>query len=433
MRGGARYGASVDRRVAIDRGARVAGVLGLALLAASVAARVAADATPTPAPPASGAPIVILLSLDGIRPDYLDRAPLPAFARMTRDGARADRLVPVFPSTTFPNHVSLATGTYVDRHGVVGMRFTDPAGTTHAYAEDPALIRAEPLWSAAERQGVAAATFFWVGSEGEGGAPPARYRRLPFDDGVPEADKVAQILAWLDLPEADRPRLIMSWWHGADAAGHRHGPDHPAVTAAVVEQDVQLGRLLAGLDARCLWARTTVLVVSDHGMTRATTPVPVEDALARAGIVARVDYDGGHADVFLADPRRRASARAALDALDGVRAYDAETVPAHFRSLVPGRTGDVILVAEPPFVLTSPGLRGQAKALIGWARGDTPGTHGHDPAHPDMHAIFLALGRGVPAGATLGAVRAIDVAPTAAALLGIAPPAESEGRAMLPR
>ena len=47
-----------------------------------------------------------------------------------------------------------------------------------------------------------------------------------------------------------------------------------------------------------------------------------------------------------------------------------------------------------------------------------------------MGAIFFALGRGVPKGTSLGVVRAIDVAPTAAALLGIDPPAQSEGRAL---
>ncbi len=74
---------------------------------------------------AGAAPTVILLSWDGVRHDYPDRGQLPALARMMREGARAEKLLPVFPSSTFPGHVSLATGTYPDRHGIVDNRFID--------------------------------------------------------------------------------------------------------------------------------------------------------------------------------------------------------------------------------------------------------------------------------------------------------------------
>ena len=60
------------------------------------------------------------------------------------------------------------------------------------------------------------------------------------------------------------------------------------------------------------------------------------------------------------------------------------------------------------------------------------GIHGYDPALPEMAGVLLAMGRGVPDGRRLPAVRAIDVAPTAAALLGIDPPRSSEGAAFLP-
>ena len=69
---------------------------------------------------------------------------------------------------------------------------------------------------AAERQGIRTAVFFWVGSETEWGGYGATYRKAPFDGDVPEREKVDQILTWLELPESARPRLILSWWHGAD-------------------------------------------------------------------------------------------------------------------------------------------------------------------------------------------------------------------------
>ena len=154
--------------------------------------------------PALGAeaPTVILLSWDGVRPDYLERAEFSALERMAREGVRAERLIPVWPPNTFPNHAALATGTYADRHGIVNNRFLDRDRGLFSYEADGDWLEAEPLWAAAERQGVPAATFFWVGSETDWHGTGARYRKAPFDSSVSESEKVDQILAWIDLPEA---------------------------------------------------------------------------------------------------------------------------------------------------------------------------------------------------------------------------------------
>ena len=108
----------------------------------------------------------------------------------------------------------------------------------------------------------------------------------------------------------------------------------------------------------------------------------------------------------------------------------APTLPPSYRSHFPGRSGDLTLVAEPPRVFARPTFAQKALAAFRSLRGGSRGAHGYDPEHPDMGAIFFALGRGVPAGAKLGPIRVIDVAPTAAALLGMEPPEQSEGLAL---
>jgi predicted AlkP superfamily pyrophosphatase or phosphodiesterase len=375
-------------------------------------------------------PTVILLSLDGVRHDYLDRdrEVLPALTRIAREGARAEALVPVFPASTFPNHVSLATGTYADRHGIVANRFFDPAGPDGGpaefdYSNDASWIEAEPLWVAAERQGVRAASFFWVGSETPWHGVAASHRRAPFDDSVPEAAKVAQILAWLDLPPGQRPRLILSWWHGADGAGHRFGPDADETRRQLAGQDAELARLLAALDARDAWVSTTLVVVSDHGMVALEESLDARALLRGAGIRVRVVAGGSFVHVFLKDPSQREQARAVLDARPGVRAYASDALPPALRYAHPRRVGDVVALTDPPLFF------GRArKRLLGGSHGG----HGYDPARfPEMQGIFLALGRGVAPGARPGRVRAVDVAPTLAALLGIEPPRQSEGEAVL--
>jgi predicted AlkP superfamily pyrophosphatase or phosphodiesterase len=372
-------------------------------------------------------PTVIILSLDGVRHDYLDRAELPAFDRIARDGLRASRLVPVYPSSTFPGHVSLATGATPAVHGIVDNRFWDRARRERFdYANDASWIEAEPLWAAAERQGVPAATFFWVGSETDWHGVGARYRVAPFDAKIGEAKKVAQILAWLDLPARERPQLVMSWWHGADHAGHARGPDSPEVVVELAGQDRQLGALLAGLDARGAWSHTTLLVVSDHGMTRAEHSVPIARALRTANVHAHLEVGTSVAHVFLDDPAELARAERALAGLAGVRVDRREALPAALHLAHPTRTGDLVARVEPPYTFADVGPFARARELLGRSRG----VHGYSPDHPDMAGIFLAIGRAVPAGARPSAVRMIDVAPTAARLLGIDPPRHAEGRAI---
>ncbi len=272
-------------------------------------------------------PIVILLSLDGVRHDYLDRGGLPAMERIARAGARAKSLIPSFPSNTFPSHVALATGAHADRHGIVGNSFHDPERGDFHYSNDASFIEAEPIWVTAERQGVRSATFFWVGSETDWNGIGASYRKAPFDAGVGEAEKVDQILAWLDLPAQRRPRLVLSWWHGADSAGHRHGPDSKRTMAKLREQDGHLARLLEGLGERRAWSHTTLLVVSDHGMVGVTRGIDASAPLKKAGIRARTIPGGAFALVYLDDASQREAAVAALNAVEGVRAYRAEAVP----------------------------------------------------------------------------------------------------------
>jgi predicted AlkP superfamily pyrophosphatase or phosphodiesterase len=373
-------------------------------------------------------PVVILLSFDGVRHDYLDRGGLPALERIARTGARAKSLVPVFPASTFPSHVALATGARADRHGIVGNRFRDSKHGDFDYSDDASFIEAEPIWAAAERQGVRSAAFFWVGSETDWNGTGATYRRAPFDAGVGEAEKVDQILAWLDLPEQERPRLILSWWHGADGAGHRHGPDSERTTAKLRGQDRQLARLLEGLDERQVWSYTTLLVVSDHGMVTVTQGIDAMAPLKKAGIRAHAIPGAAYALIYLKDPSQRETAVAALSAVEGVRAYPADAVPERLRFRHPTRTGDVVALTDPPRAFTRPWSQEAGMLRISRLFGTAVGAHGYDPStHLEMGGIFLALGRGVGATARLPPVRAIDVAPTISQLLGIDPPAHSEG------
>jgi predicted AlkP superfamily pyrophosphatase or phosphodiesterase len=223
----------------------------------------------------------------------------------------------------------------------------------------------------------------------------------------------------------------MAWWRGADRVGHTKGPNHPDIAIELQEQDEHLRRLLAGIDRRGGWGHTTLLVVSDHGMTEATERVEIREPLERAGIAADVLAGAAVARVYLEDPKLRDAAYRVLKALSNTKIYTAETVPDALRVKHPSRNGDLMLVTTPPHTFRTIGLIRTAASCCGagfthWKAGE----HGYAPSHPEMGAIFLGMGRGFPRGVRIGAVRNVDIAPTIAMLLGIDPPAQAEGRAV---
>jgi hypothetical protein len=371
-------------------------------------------------------PAVILISMDGTRPQDVTLEDLPTLVAMGRRGAVAERLIPVPPSNTFPNHVSLVTGVAPERHGLVNNVFIDAERGFFEKKEIPAWIETEPLWSILSRHGIVSASYYWVGSEGpwRSGHGPAHW--VPFSTRTREKAKVEQILAWLALPEPERPRFITSWFRGADHAGHQHGPGSKQVKETLRAQNHALAALLLGLEERGLLDSTTLIVVSDHGMAAATRRVDLSKALAEAGVAARVLGIGGFASVFLdrrdgardgegagrADPRVARVVEIARGL--GLMATAREAAPASLRVGHP-RFGDVVVRAPVGMAIVYPKI-------------DLIGFHGYDPEHPSMAAIFVAFGRGARPGTRLPPVHSLDVAPTVLALLGVEVPDWMEGQ-----
>ncbi len=405
---------STAARLARSIDVAMSGVLLLLLFAAAPVRPVWADGQPGVAPPT-----VILISLDGTRPSEVRQETLPSLVALVDRGAVAERLIPVVPANTFPNHVTLVTGVSPERHGVVNNVFRDAEKGVFEKKDIPDWVEVEPLWSLLEGEGIATAAYYWVGSEGawRSGQAPRHWRAFSSKTG--EMKKVEQILAWLDLPQAQgRPRFISSWFHGADHAGHRYGPGSPEVQQSLLTQDPAIGRLVEGLDARGLFASTTLIVVSDHGMLAATRQIDLGSELEAAGIRASVFGIGGFASVALVGSGEHSSG--AIDhvvavarglGLDALRRLEA---PSSLRVAHP-RFGDVVVRAPVGTAIVYGGLR-------------LKGFHGYDPEHPDMAALFVAAGRGVVAGTKLPPQRSLDVAPTVLALLGVRVPGWMEGR-----
>ena len=357
---------------------------------------------------------VIVISLDGTRPSDLDDPELVTLRALRDLGAAAERLQPEFPTNTFPNHMTLVTGVAPEVHGIVNNVFGDPERGVFRYENDPTWSEVEPIWAIAARNGVVSAAYYWIGSEGpwRNGFGPRHWES--FSSWTSESKKVERILAWLDLEDpADRPRLITSWFHGADAVGHEHGPGSRAVRDALRRQDRALAKLVEGLAARGGFDAVTLLLVSDHGMAPVERHVDLKAAFRRAGLEAKVRGGGGVALISLRGGPAAVDRAVSVATSLGLSAVTPGSRDSTLRLGNP-RFGDLVAIAPVGTAITS---------------GSTlRGSHGYLPDEPAMGGLLIAVGRGISAGSRLGSVRALDVAPTVLAWLGIARPEWMEGR-----
>ncbi len=170
---------------------------------------------------------VLLVSLDGFRADYVDRPGAVNLRRLAARGVRAERMVPSFPSKTFPNHYTLVTGLTPEHHGIVANAMKDPWLGTFRINDTVAVRESrwwggEPIWVTAEKQGRRAASYFWPGSEARiGGVLPSWYQA--YDHERPRAARVRGVLDWLALPSDSAPAIITLYFSDTDDAGHRFG------------------------------------------------------------------------------------------------------------------------------------------------------------------------------------------------------------------
>ncbi len=375
----------------------------------------AACATPPPLT-GPGRPLTILISIDGFRADYLDRGMTPVLSGLAADGARGV-MRPSFPTMTFPNHYTLVTGLRPDRHGIVDNIMEDPAipGVTFRLSNAQAVTdrrwwdQGEPIWVRAERAGIVTATMFWPGS----GAPiqgvRARHWR-PFNQAVSSDARVDQVLAWLDLPPAERPRFVTLYFDIVDTAGHLHGPDSRQVNTAAAEVDLALGRLTAGLKARGLAAN--LVVVADHGMAALSDDriLYMDDLLPRDAY--RSLTGGAFMTLYPTLGREAEVLKVLLAPHPHLQCWRKRDIPARFHYGRNPRVAPIFCLPETGWRLSTRDFKPTQPEL---------GAHGYDNASPEMLAIFVASGPAFQRGVTLPIFDNVDVYPLLARLVGVKP------------
>ncbi|WP_411816538.1 alkaline phosphatase family protein [Hyphococcus sp. DH-69] len=377
---------------------------------------------------------VILIGLDGLRNDAIDRFPeaAPNLRALAASGVRAKGMYPSMPSVTFVNFYALATGLHSENTGIV-------SNSTYSRHLDRVMARSEhslsewwggePIWVTAEIQGVKAGTMFWLGSEAEiGGVRPSYW--LPYEHMKPYDARTEEVLSWLAKPIEERPRFVTIYFHAVDSAAHVYGVGSKEERQAIAEVDAQVGALMAGVEELGLGDRANFIVVSDHGMANVpdTNIINLDqfvsfdglfipefhgpDGAGRSPLIHIFD-DGGDIDAAYA-----ALSKASLT--NSFTVYRRENLPKRWHVNNPERTGDIVVVADVGWLLFGEVLTAKYPAA------PLGGVHGYDRHAPSMLATFIGEGPRFADGAVVEPFDNVEVYGIIAEILGLTP-VETDG------
>jgi len=366
-------------------------------------------------------PYLVVLSMDAFRWDYPDSIPTPHLDAIAADGVKAVSLRPAYPSKTFPNHYTMATGLYPDHHGIVQNSFYDPESGEH-YAismreaiEDGKFYGGEPIWTTAEKQGMKSASFYWVGSEANiDGYQPSIWKK--YDWKVPYEDRIDTVLAWLQLPEPVRPHLIMWYMSEPDHMGHVYGPFSKEVNDMIMYQDTLLGIFMEKIAALPYSDNINLIFTSDHGMQKSypDSTEYLEDYIKESWVKDIQGYNPNF--IILAEEGCIDSLYNSLNDAQHLTTWKYGEVPERFVYGNNPRCKDIMVVADSAWRVK----------VTRDGRGGSQGDHGYDNFNTDMHAIFYARGPAFKKGHLYPTFNNVDLYPLMAYILGLEP-AEVDG------
>jgi predicted AlkP superfamily pyrophosphatase or phosphodiesterase len=359
-------------------------------------------------------PYVILISADGFRHDYAKKYNAEHLLQLSANGVSAESMLPSYPSVTFPNHYSIATGMYPAHHGLVNNSFLEEK-TGQRYTmgakekvRDGKWYGGTPLWVLAEQQHLLAASMFWVGSEAEiKGTRPSYY--YGYTEQISVAKRIEIIKGWLSLPEEKRPHLITFYVSEPDHAGHSFGPDAPQTEKAVKMVDSVIYQLTETL--KPLGLPLNYIFVSDHGMTAVDREQPIRTPAAIDTAKYIIASSGTLMDIHAKNKADVAPLYAALKSNEkDFKVYLKSEMPKHLHYSSAddrmNRIGDILLIPEWPKVFSNrkPGI----------------GHHGFDATVvKDMHASFMAWGPAFKAKVKIPTFENVNVYPLITTILGL--------------
>ena len=375
-------------------------------------------------------PYVLLISFDGFRAEYLDWYSTPHMDEFLKKGVRSEGLIPVFVSKTFPNHYSIATGLYVENHGLIGNHFYDSKFDDYytlsdrEKVEDPKFYGGEPIWVTAEKQGINTASYFWVGTE----APikniyPSKWKK--YEHKFPFESRIDSVVSWFSKPVEKRPQFCMLYFHEPDATGHDTGPKSKETALMVSKMDSLFGVLIKKLHSTPVYSNLNIIVLSDHGMAEISSDrtIKLDDYTELKGI--NQEGAGPYALLYGDNKSRLQQSVKDLNKVDHIKAYLKRDIPERFHFKNHYRIKDVLVLADEGWYIQNQSIGSNSKAGEYIPKG---GTHGYDNQLKSMHALFLASGPAFQSGIQIEPFENVNIYPLICEILNITPHPNIDGK-----
>jgi len=414
-------------------------------------------------------PHVIIITIDGCAAYNLKdkNAPIPTLRKLAEEGAVAEGMKVCNPSVTWPNHTTLISGVRPDKHGVLFNGILERPGVGMPVGIEPKhdgseLVGVQTLPDILHKAGMRCGEIDW----------PCTRNSPAYEDNfsdVPEQVKWMtpklreELVAMGELPDATdkswgplsaarkdqiwaaaacqvikarKPNLLLLHLLLTDGLQHKYGPQTPAAFAAIAVADAHLRDVLRALDDAGIRQDTTLFILADHGFASASKLLCPNVLFRKEGLLksallkigsARVQAvsEGGTAFVYFTDPQTmsedKAKVRAILKDAEGIEEIIEPDRYGEFHYPLPEKNrqmAEMVIAAKPDYAFSNKAT-GDDFVVAPQLNQDNFGHHGYLNSYAKMNAIFIATGRGIARGTKLGMVENIDVAPTAAELLGV--------------
>jgi predicted AlkP superfamily pyrophosphatase or phosphodiesterase len=414
---------------------------------------------------------VILISIDGMRPDYVTNPKacsmsFPTLRSFLTEGTYAEGVVGVLPTITYPSHTTLVTGVEPARHGIVSNNTFDPELTNQSgwfwYGED---IKVDTLWDAAARKGLVTASIGWPVTVGQRNirynipeywragndedrkliralSTPELYdpvekqfRSIPENAGAFLATDRAKAQAAIYAISHLNAQFLTLHLSTLDEEEHEHSPFSPQACETLSELDKQVALIEKAAIAAS--PRAIIAVVSDHGFVRTDHRLNLQVPFVNAGLItiapptyplgiattitqwkAAIFPGGGTAAIVLHDPSDKSTEEAVRKLLRELASNPANGIAAVLEKAEIEKFGgfpnaSFVVDLQPGYQL---GNAYQGELIT---PAPSTGMHGYLPSHPEMRASFFVRGTDVAVGRDLGVIDMRQIAPTLATFLGV--------------
>ncbi|RMZ92964.1 ectonucleotide pyrophosphatase phosphodiesterase family member 5 [Brachionus plicatilis] len=364
-------------------------------------------------------PLLLLISFDGFRWDYLSRGHLPNFEYLKTAGSYANYVKNTFSTVTFPNHWSIVTGLYQESHGILNNHIFDPElnKTFHTNKEsmntlwyDPFNI-AEPIWTLNEKKGnnrLSAAE--WLGSNII--FNKTSVTSVDYNTSRTYNDIIDQFIKF--FTDAKRPiNFGAVYFDEPDATGHKYGPDSKELLEKLNELDSNLGYLIDKLKSNKLFDSLNIIITSDHGMQSVQENNNI--CLEKHVDLNLFDVYGGvvSKNLFLKNYSDMTNVYQKLKNISNLDVYNKSEFPEKYHYKKNNRFGDILIVAKLGYIIYEKCTDLSASTL--------KGAHGYYNNESSMFPIFLAKGPAIRKNYRIENFDIVDIYPFMCAILDLEP------------